>query len=130
MSVPSHQDGPPGGLLYTAISNAIVAILRDYSGHGPTQARTTIRDNMVVVVLHNALTRGERSLLANGRGDKVLDIRHEFQEAMRDDCTAKVSELTGRGVIAMMSANHIDPDLAVEIFILDGAPNYDLASAA
>jgi hypothetical protein len=45
----------------------------------------------------------------------VLEIRHEFQEAMREESSAKVAELTGRKVIAMLSANHLDPDLAAEI---------------
>ena len=33
-----------------------------------------------------------------------------------------VAELTGRGVVAMMSANHLAPDLAAEIYVLDGPP--------
>ena len=49
----------------------------------------------------------------------MLEIRHEFQEAMREESIAKVGELTGRDVIAMLSANHIDPDLAAEIYVLD-----------
>jgi hypothetical protein len=27
-------------------------------------------------------------------------------------------------VIAMMSANHVNPDLAAELFVLDGPPDY------
>ena len=27
----------------------------------------------------------------------------------------------------MMSANHLDPDLAAEIYVLDGPPDYNLA---
>jgi hypothetical protein len=52
----------------------------------------------------------------------VLGIRHEFQEAMREESSAKVAELTGRKVLAMMSANHIEPDLGAEIYVLDGPP--------
>ena len=44
---------------------------------------------------------------------------------MREECNTKVAELTGRRVIAMMSANHIEPDLGAEIFVLDGPPGND-----
>jgi uncharacterized protein YbcI len=55
----------------------------------------------------------------------VIEIRHEFQEAMRDECVAQIAELTGRRVVAFMSANHVEPDLGAEIFVLDGAPDLD-----
>jgi uncharacterized protein YbcI len=128
MADPSDTEAPPGASLYTSISNAIVRLLREYTGRGPMKARTTIRDNVVLVMLEQTLTKGERSLVAKGRADKVLEVRHEFQEAMREESMAKVAELTGRKVTAMLSANHIDPDLGAEIFILDGSPPYDVAS--
>ncbi len=106
-----------------ALSNAIVGCLREYTGRGPTKARTTIRDNVVLVMLEQTLTKGEQSLVQKGRGDKVLALRQEYQEAMREESSAKVAELTGRNVIAMMSANHIDPDLGAEIYVLDGPPD-------
>jgi hypothetical protein len=39
-----------------------------------------------------------------------------------EDAIASVEELTGRTVTAFMSANHIDPDLAAELFVLEPAP--------
>jgi uncharacterized protein YbcI len=74
-------------------------------------------------MLEQTLTKGEQSLVAKGRSEQVLGIRHEFQEAMREESSAKVAELTGRKVIAMMSANHIEPDLGAEIYVLDGPPD-------
>ena len=44
---------------------------------------------------------------------------------MREESSAKVAELTGRSVVAFMSANHVNPALASEIYVLDGAPDYD-----
>lgn len=120
----TEQEHSSGGSQHVAISNAVVKSLREHTGRGPTKARTTIRDNVVLVLLEQTLTKGEQSLVAKGRAEKVLEIRHEFQEAMREECSAKVGELTGREVVAMMSANHIDPDLASEIFVLDGPPDH------
>jgi len=39
---------------------------------------------------------------------------------MRDDLIAVVEELTGRRVIAFLSDNHMDPDIAVETFVTEG----------
>lgn len=123
MSVHDAPERSNGQSLTAAISSTIVGVIRDYTGRGPTKARTTIRDNLLVVMLEDSLTKGERALVRNGRAEKVIDIRKEYQEAMREECISKVSQLTGRTVVAMMSTNNIDPDLAVELFVLDGALN-------
>jgi uncharacterized protein YbcI len=123
MTSQPDRDRPVASSLSMALSNAIVGCLREYTGRGPTKARTTIHDNVVLVMLEQTLTKGEQSLVAKGRGDRVLALRQEYQAAMRDESSEMVSELTGRKVIAMMSANHIDPDLGAEIYVLDGAPD-------
>jgi uncharacterized protein YbcI len=65
--------------------------------------------------------------VAKGRDIRVLDYRAEFQAAMREDAIASIEQLTGRKVAAFMSANHIDPDLAAELFVLE--PDGDAASS-
>jgi uncharacterized protein YbcI len=129
MAAQPETERSSGSSLQTAISTAIVGFMREYTGRGPTKARTTIRDNVVVVMLEQTLTKGEQVLVRKGRTEQVLALRHEYQEAMRDESSAKIAELTGRNVIAFMSANHIDPDLASEIYVLDGSPGYDTASS-
>jgi uncharacterized protein YbcI len=109
------------GELNAAISNVMVSLMSEYTGRGPTKAHTTIRDNVVVVLLQDTLTAGERALVGRGRAEKVLDLRSEYQAAMRDDATAAIARLTRRSVTAFMSTNHIDPDLATEIFVLGAA---------
>jgi uncharacterized protein YbcI len=124
MTVSTDDDHPQMGSLYVAISNMMVGMLREYTGRGPTKAKTTIRENVVVIMLEQTLTKGEAVLVRKGRGDQVLKLRHEFQEAMREESSEKIAELTGRKVVAMMSANHLDPDLGAEIYVLDGPPDY------
>ena len=119
MSVPATNERPYGGALNAAISNAMVTLMREYTGRGPTKSRTSIRGNLVVVLLEDTLTKGERVLVSDGREDTVLAMRREFQSAMKADAVASVEALTGRSVLAMMSANHTDPDLAAELFYLD-----------
>ena len=125
----TEQDQPAGGTLHAAISQAVVGLLREYTGRGPVKSRTTIRDNVVLVMLEQTLTKGEQSLVNKGRADKVIEIRHEFQEAMREESMAKVGELTGRQVVAMLSANHVNPDIGAEIFVLDGTPDHQRPSS-
>ncbi len=123
MTTESDIERQPGASLHAEISTTIVRLLREYTGRGPTKAHTTIRDNVILVMLEQALTKGEQVLVQKGRGENVLTLRHEYQEAMREESSAKVAELTGRNVTAMMSANHLDPDLAAEIYVLDGPPD-------
>lgn len=127
MSTETVPERPPGNSIYLAISNAVVGVLREYTGRGPTKARTTIRDNVVLVMLEQTLTKGEQVLVDKGRGERVLALRREYQEAMREATSDRVAELTGRPVVAMMSANHLNPDLGAEIYVLDGLPEFHAA---
>jgi hypothetical protein len=53
---------------------------------------------------------------------EILAIRNR-------SASAEVAQLTGRNVVAMMSANHIVPDLAAEIYVLDGPPDHNPTSS-
>jgi len=111
------------GRLAADISNAVVHCTREYTGRGPTKARTTISENLVVVAMQDTLTKGERSLAESNKHDMVLDIRRCFQMTMREALVSSVEQLMQRKVIAFMSDNHIDPDMGVEIFILEPLPS-------
>ena len=122
------------GAVAQAISNAVVRLLRDYTGRGPTQAHTTVTENHVLVVLRDTLLKGERILVEDGHVAAVIDMRRRFQQTMREDLIAVVVEHTGREVAAFLSDHHLDPDIATEVFILKprsaseangAAPPYD-----
>ena len=107
------------GSLTAAISNAVVGLLRDYTGRGPTRARTTIGSDTVVVTLRDSLTKAERTLASRGQALEVLAMRRAFQDTMREDLIAAVEGITGRKVEAFLSDNLYEPDVAVEIFLLE-----------
>src|SRR3954467_1762616 len=113
-SDPRHPDGQ----LSAAISNTVVQALARTTGRGPTKARTTLGENGVFVVLQDTLTIGEQMLPDAGEGAAVLDLRRRWQRVMHAEISQEVERLTGRKVIGFMSDNHIDPDLAVEVFVL------------
>jgi uncharacterized protein YbcI len=110
------------GDLRSAISDVTVRVLAEYTGRGPTRARTTMSGDWVFVTLEDTLTKGERKLSEIGRGDFVLEARKEFQNAMRDDLSREVEKLTGRKVIAFLSDNHLEPDIGLEAMMLAPAP--------
>ena len=103
------------------ISTAAVQLLREYTGRGPTKARTLIAEDVVTILLADTLTKGERKLVEGGHGERVLWLRHGYQDVMREELVAIVERNLNRKVIAFMSQNHIDPDLAAELFVLEPA---------
>lgn len=107
------------GQLAAAISNTVVKALARTTGRGPTRAKTTLGENGVFVVLQDSLTVGEQTLTNAGEGQAVLDLRRRWQAVMEKEVSREVEELLGRKVIGFMSDNNIDPDLAVEVFILE-----------
>src|SRR3954454_9838837 len=111
------------GELAATISKTVVRALARTTGRGPTKAKTTIGENGVFVVLQDSLTVGEQTLTKAGHGRAVLDLRRRWQEVMKADVSLEIEELTGRKVIGFMSDNHIDPDLAVEVFVLEPLPH-------
>ncbi len=106
------------GDVLTAVSEGIVALLKDYYGRGPTQAKTYYMDDLVVCLLRGGFTRVEQTLLDGGRGHAVIQQRIEFQEVMRERFEAVVEHATGRRVIGFMSGNQQAPDMICEVFVL------------
>jgi uncharacterized protein YbcI len=117
--MPGIQADHVPGEVAAAISNAVVRLLSEYTGRGPTKARTHLSKDLVTVVLHDTLTKGERSLVSEGDATIVLETRKAFQNAMKDDLVKAVEQHTGRQVHAFLSANSIEPDIAVETFLLE-----------
>jgi len=102
----------------TAISDGIVALLREFYGRGPTQAKSYYQDDLVVCVLRGGYTRVEETLRNGGRGSAVIEQRMEFQELMRERFEGVIQDATGREVIGFMSGNQQQPDMMCEVFIL------------
>jgi uncharacterized protein YbcI len=116
------------GELAAAISSAVVQALARTTGRGPTKAKTALGDDGVFVVLQDTLTVGEQTLNNAGQGQAVLDPRRRWQGVMEADVSRAIEELTGRRVVGFMSDNHIDPDIAVEVFVLEPLPTREGAA--
>jgi uncharacterized protein YbcI len=101
------------------VSRELVKLHSDFYGKGPTRAKAYMVDDTLVCLLEGGFTTVERTLIDQGNADAVHDIRHSFQSAMEDKFTQVVEQATDRKVIAYMSQIHHDPDIAVEVFVLE-----------
>lgn len=126
-----HSAADPGrrtaGQILADITEALVRFHRRFYGKGPNQAKSYSINDTIVCMLHGGFTPVERTLIESGDSDAVRSMRLSFQKAMEDEFRGSVESLTGRRVIAYMSQVHTNPDMAVELFVLE--PNAGLEPA-
>jgi uncharacterized protein YbcI len=109
-----------GGRLLAEITNRIVAFMREHYGRGPIKAKTYVLDNLIVCVFSDGFTAIERTMMEGGEPDRVLEMRRDFQRMMKKRYSEMIEQLTGRSVLAFLSQAHVEPDLTIEIFLMDG----------
>ncbi len=110
-----------GGHLLAAISTSIVGILRDHYGRGPMKAKTYALDDIIVVVMRGSgFTALEQTIMDSGEPDRVIAMREDFQRVMAARYKRTIEHLTGRKVLAFLSQAHVEPDITMEIFFVDG----------
>ncbi len=109
-----------GGQLLVAVSNEMVALFRDFLGKGPERCKSYwAGPDLLVIMLGGGYTVAEKTLYEAGQGQAVQDSRHALQKTLAARMQTTVERLTGRSVIAFMSASHQDPDLSAELFVLE-----------
>jgi uncharacterized protein YbcI len=134
-AVSSHDamQAPSRGEVLAEISTGLVQLHSRYYGRGPTKAKTHWVNDTIVCILRGGFTTVERTLLETGEAESVYQMRRSFQGAMETEFRRIVEDATDRHVIAYMSSINVDPELAVEIFVLepvdethaDGGPTLD-----
>jgi uncharacterized protein YbcI len=118
-------DVPTGrGSASTAISNGISKLHHDFYGRGPDNVRTVIGHDHVISFLEDIYMPVERTLLEAGEVDAVVQTRLAFQRAMETRFVDCVEQAMGRKVRAFLSQVHVDPDISVEIFVLERDANH------
>jgi len=115
-TAPATRAAP--GDVRTAISDGLVALLKEYYGRGPDKAKTYVTDDLVVCLLRGGFTRVEQTLLEGGHSGDVIRQRMAFQDVMRSRFESVVEEATGRKVIGFMSGNQQEPDMICEVLVL------------
>jgi uncharacterized protein YbcI len=113
--------GRDRGKLNSAIANAVVGIMSDLAGRGPTRSRAFVHDDVVVCLLEETLSKVERNLVAAGDDEAVRKLRDSVQRAAEDEMIAVVERLTGRRVASFISGTSTGADASVEVFVLEPA---------
>ncbi len=125
----NDRDEQRGQGLLARISNEMVRAQKEFYGKGPTQARSYLLDDLLLVVMRDGITTAERTMLQFGHPDQVRQFRQLFQNAMTERLTGLVEQLTGRKVVTYQSQVMFDPDVLVEMFVFD-RPGPDAAIRA
>jgi uncharacterized protein YbcI len=121
----SPADGKPSPLggrqLLAAISTNIVAMLREHCVRGPTSAKTYVLDDIIVVVMRGSgFIPLEKTIVDSGEPELVIAMREGFQRVMACRFRQMIEDLTGRNVVAFVSRVHLEPDITMESFFMDG----------
>jgi uncharacterized protein YbcI len=107
------------GELRQQLSNAVVALFKQYFGRGPTDCRTYLEPDLVIVVLAGGYTAAERTLFEAGKWHEVRQTRMSWQDSMEVRFIDTIERLTHRTVKAFLSANRQDTELTIELFVLE-----------
>jgi uncharacterized protein YbcI len=85
------------------------------------KAKTYALDDIIVVVMRGSgFTPLEKTIMDSGQPDRVIAMREDFQRIVADRYKQTINELTGRNVVAFLSQAHVEPDITIEIFFMDG----------
>ena len=101
------------------VSRAMVALFKAATGRGPTRAQTYVEEDLIVTLLFDTMTKAEQTLKEENEEDTVRSLRRIFQGTFREDAIEVVERLTGRKVLAFLSDHAVDPDYAIEAFVLE-----------
>ena len=107
------------GELRQQLSNAIVALFKQYFGRGPTDCRTYLEPDLVIIVLTGGYSAAEQTLFQAGKWHEVRQARIAWQDSMEVRFIETIERLTQRTVKAFLSANRQDAELTIELFVLE-----------
>lgn len=108
-----------GSQVLLALSDSLVKVFREFLGKGPERCKTYwAGSDMLVILVGGGYTVAEQTLYEAGRGAAVQESRFALQQTLARVMQDTVEDITGREVVAFMSASHQDPDLSAEVFVL------------
>jgi anti-sigma B factor antagonist len=117
---PATVPGRTRGQLASEIADGLVKLWRERSGTGPRRARAHVTDSHVTCLFEGTLTPAERTLAARGRADLVRAQRDELRASLQGEAIVLVEQVTGRRVVAALGDSVVEPDHAVQVFVLGG----------
>ena len=111
------------------ISNEMVRAQKRFFGKGPTEAKSYMLDDFLLVVMRDGLTTAEKTMLEFGNPDQVRQFRQLFENEMTGRLIDIVEQATGRKVLTYQSQIMFGPDRVVEMFVFDDQAAPELIEA-
>jgi uncharacterized protein YbcI len=108
------------------LATTIVQRYRDRFGRGPTEARAHVGRDYALVILRNAQTEVERSLVADGEVESVELLRRRVRQMAADEFCAATEEIVGRKVVALLGDHNAVANTTALVFLLE--PDSPVAS--
>ena len=126
------MDQPTGGTRKTKgqveaeISEAIIKFEKEYMGRGPSETKTHIIGDLVLVRLKGILTQAEHQLARTEDSPKgrelIKQVRHELLERGRPLLESAILDLTGQKTVSMHTDISTLTGERVIIFTLTAPP--------
>src|SRR2546427_3903012 len=108
------------GEIEAEISEALVRFEIDYMGRGPTESRSYIIEDMILVRLQGVLTAAEQQLAKNTDG---IELVKKMRQALIESAKSHLSQVIGDITSAKVREIHTDISTTcgerVFVFILD-----------
>lgn len=110
----------------STICAGVSALVRERWGRGPSRSRAywAGRDTLLVM-LDDAHTEAEQTLIAAGHEHEVLDGRRLLAKIAETELYRIAGSATDRAVLGVLSQTSIDPPKTVHVFVFapaDGSP--------
>jgi len=116
-------DDEPARSPVLEISNGLVG-LKDAFGRGPTKARALFADaDTVLIVLEDAFTAAERTLLALGKTELLRESRLTIQQALETPARSVIEQALGRQTVAFVTGIDIRNEIAINLCTLGPPAN-------
>ena len=115
------REPPSRQQVHDEIAREILRIYEESYGTGAARAEALMSESWVIVVLDGLeLLPNERLLVENGKQDTVIQVRSQYQHAIRSTFSAAIERATGRTVIGFASTRSIEePLFMAEVFRLE-----------
>jgi uncharacterized protein YbcI len=115
---PERPAGSSSGAALAEVTNAIVRLHRIHYGKGPTRSKSYVVDDVLICVLRDVLTPGEKTLAEAGQDEQIRAHRLAFRDVMHEVFADAIEEILGRPVLGFTSQILVERELVIEVFVL------------
>jgi len=108
------------GQLEALISEAIIKFEKEHMGRGPSEVKSFVMGDLILVRLKGVLTPAEQQLVKNDEGRRLIkQVRENLIENSKSMLAALVKDIAGRKMVSLHTDISTKTGERVIIFVLD-----------